>query len=225
MKMRMFVTLMITILSIVTPVLHAAPPDANPPNIPVFTDPDRAEKVKATATVVEDLYNAYATDEHMPGFVYGVVLDGKLLYSGGFGYSNLQQKIEVDNSSLFRIASMSKSFTAISILQLRDAGKLDLDDPVSKYLPEMKKLSHLTTDAPAITIRHLLTHGAGFPEDNPWGDRQLSDTDKELMQLIEGGVSFSNVPGVAYEYSNLGFALLGQIVQKVYGMEIQQCTT
>ncbi len=120
---------------------------------------------------------------------------------------------------------MSKSFTALAILQLRDAGKLNLDDPASKYLPEMRKLTYLTSDAPEITIRHLLTHGAGFPEDNPWGDRQLADSDEELMQLIEEGVSFSNVAGVAYEYSNLGFALLGQIVQKVSGMEFQEYTT
>ena len=119
---------------------------------------------------------------------------------------------------------MASSFTALAILQLRDAGKLSLDDPASKYLPEMKELSYLTTDAPEITIRHLLTHGAGFPEDNPWGDRQLADSDEELRQFIENGVSFSNVPGVAYEYSNLGFALLGRIVQKVSGMEFQEYT-
>jgi CubicO group peptidase (beta-lactamase class C family) len=70
-----------------------------------------------------------------------------------------------------------------------------------------------------------LTHSAGFPEDNPWGDRQLADTDKELMQLIEDGVFFSNVPGVAYEYSNLGFALLGRIITNVSGKQYQQYIT
>ncbi|MGW8284076.1 MAG: serine hydrolase domain-containing protein, partial [Gemmatimonadota bacterium] len=75
-----------------------------------------------------------------------------------------------------------------------------------------------------ITIRHLLTHSAGFPEDNPWGDRQLADSDAELMELIAGGVSFSNVPGIAFEYANLGFALLGQIVQVVSGMDFRDYT-
>jgi CubicO group peptidase (beta-lactamase class C family) len=67
-----------------------------------------------------------------------------------------------------------------------------------------------------------MTHTAGFPEDNPWGDRQLSDTDKELVQMLEGGVSFSNVPGISYEYSNLGITLLGQIIKKVTGKPYQQ---
>ncbi len=190
----------------------------------VFTGLDRAEKVRATAAAVEGIFKKFSESRHLPGLVYGVVLDGKLVYSGSFGYANLEQKIPAHSQSLFRIASMSKSVTALAILQLRDAGKLNLDDPASKYLPEMKKLKYLTTDAPEITIRHLMTHGAGFPEDNPWGDRQLADSDDELRRFIENNVSFSNVPGVAFEYSNLGFALLGQIVQKVSGMEFQQYT-
>ncbi len=190
----------------------------------VFTDPDRADKVAATATAVAQIFREYSEERHMPGFVYGVVLDGELVYSGNFGLANLEEQIAADTKSLFRIASMSKSFTALAILQLRDEGRLSLDDPVSQYLPEMKALTHLTTDAPEITIRHLLTHSAGFPEDNPWGDRQLADSDDELMALIAGGVSFSNVPGVEYEYSNLGFALLGQIVRVVSGMGFQDYT-
>jgi CubicO group peptidase (beta-lactamase class C family) len=196
--------------------LHAQPA--------VFTDSDRAEKVASTAAVVDEIFREYADRRHMPGFAYGVVLDGKLLYAGHFGYANLEKEIPADTKSLFRIASMSKSFTALSILQLRDEGKLRLDDPASKYLPEIRNLTYLTTDAPDITIRHLLTHSAGFPEDNPWGDRQLADSDEELMELIRSGVSFSNVPGVEYEYSNLGFALLGQIVQAVSGMDFQDYT-
>ena len=183
-----------------------------------FTDPDRAEMVAATESDVDQMFREYAERQHLPGFAYGVVVDGNLVYSSGFGLANLDEQIPADTRSLFRIASMSKSFTALAILQLRDAGQLGLDDPVSQYLPEVGALTQLTTDAPEITIRHLLTHSAGFPEDNPWGDRQLADSDRELMDLIAGGVSFSNVPGVEYEYANLGFALLGQIVQVVSGM-------
>src|SRR5436190_1977461 len=84
-----------------------------------------------------------------------------------------------------------------------------------------KNLKYPTADAPHITIRHLMTHGAGFPEDNPWGDRQLADTDKDLIELIGKQLSFSNPPGIAYEYSNLGFALLGKIITTVSGMRYQ----
>jgi CubicO group peptidase (beta-lactamase class C family) len=189
-----------------------------------FADANRAEKVAATAAAVDQMFREHAERQHLPGLAYGVVLDGKLVYSGSVGYANLEQRIPADTGTLFRIASMSKSFTAMAILQLRDAGKLSLDDPASRYIPEMGNLTYLTTDAPEITIRHLLTHSAGFPEDNPWGDRQLADSDQELRDLITEGVSFSNVPGIAYEYSNLGFALLGQIVQVVSGMEYRDYT-
>jgi CubicO group peptidase (beta-lactamase class C family) len=188
---------------------------------PAFADPNRADKVTATAAVVEGMFHEYAEQQHMPGFAYGVVLDGTLLLSGGFGLANIEKGIPAGTETLFRIASMSKSFTALAVLQLRDEGELDLDDPASLYVPEMAELVYLTSDAPTITIRHLLTHSTGFPEDNPWGDRQLADSDEELRSLIAGGVSFSNVPGVEYEYSNLGFALLGQIVQVASGMEFR----
>lgn len=189
-----------------------------------FTDPDRAEKVAATESDVDQIFRDYAERQHLPGFAYGVVVDGKLVYSAAFGTANLERQIPASTRTLFRIASMSKSITAVSILQLRDAGKLSLDDPVSKYVPEVGGLTLLATDAPEISIRHLLTHAAGFPEDNPWGDRQLADSDEELRGLIAGGVSFSNVPGIEFEYSNLGFALLGQIVQVVSGMSFPEYT-
>ena len=80
------------------------------------------------------------------------------------------------------------------------------------------KGQQLTADAPVITVRNLLTHSAGFPEDNPWGDRQLADTDEDLMAMIKKGISFSNDPSVAYEYSNMGFAMLGYIIKKVSGI-------
>jgi len=191
---------------------------------PAFTDPARAEKVAATAPAVERMFRDYAERQHLPGIAWGVMVDGKLVYTGATGLANVQEGIPADTATLFRIASMSKSFTALAILQLRDAGKLSLDDPAAKYVPEMQSLQYLTTDAPVITIRHLLTHSAGFPEDNPWGDRQLADSDQELRDLVAGGISFSNVPGIAYEYSNLGFALLGQVVQVVSGMDYREYT-
>lgn len=186
-----------------------------------FDDSSRLEKIKSTKAVIDALYQQQAEKNHFPGMVYGVMVDGKLAYTGSYGNINIEKKLAATGSSAFRIASMSKSFTAMAILQLRDAGKLHLDDAAWKYIPEMKNISYLTSDAPVITIRHLLTHAAGFPEDNPWGDRQLADTDKDLLQTI-GSVSFSNVPGIAYEYSNLGFALLGKIITNITRMPYQQ---
>jgi CubicO group peptidase (beta-lactamase class C family) len=187
----------------------------------VFTDTGRMQKIEMAFSLIDKLYKDYADSNHFPGIAFGVVVDGKLVHTGNYGYTDIEKKIPVTSQSLFRIASMSKSFTAMAILKLRDEGKLNLDDPAYLYIPELKNLKYPTADAPPITIRHLLTHGAGFPEDNPWGDRQLADNDKDLMEFIGKQISFSNPPGIAFEYSNLGFALLGKIVTNVSGVRYQ----
>ncbi len=182
-----------------------------------FNDETRVERIKKAMPVIEKMYKDFAIANHFPGYAYGIVVDGQLVYKGAEGYANLEEKIPATTSSMFRIASMSKSFTSLAILHLRDAGKLKLDDPVYLYIPALKGQG-LTKDSPPITIRHLMSHSAGFPEDNPWGDRQLADSEKDLNDLIKGKLSFSNVAGVEYEYSNLGFAMLGYIIHKVSGI-------
>ncbi len=182
-----------------------------------FADTERRTKVEAAMPLVESLYKAYATKHHFPGYAFAVVLDGTVLYQKAEGWANLEDKISANNETMFRIASMSKSFTTMAILQLRDAGKLTLDDPIDQYIPAMKG-QVLTKDGAPITIRHLMAHQAGFPEDNPWGDRQLADSEADLIALIEKGLSFSNSTGAHYEYSNLGFAMLGYIIHKVSGL-------
>lgn len=193
--------------------------------IPQFSDSISKAKMQQAFPVLEELYRKHMIKNNYPSIAFGVIANGELVYSGGAGEINLGRKIASSTKSLYRIASMSKSFTAMAILKLRDEGKLNLHDPVSKYIPEMKKAGALTTDAPPINIQHLLTMSAGFPEDNPWGDRQLADSDQELLQLVSGGLSFSNVPGITFEYSNLGFALLGRIVTAISGIPYQKYIT
>lgn len=190
----------------------------------VFTDPARMEKIQGALSAVDAQFKAYAEKNHIPGTVYGVVVDGKLVHSGQIGVANLALKTAVKNNSLFRIASMTKSFTAMAIVRLRDEGKLVLSDPVSRYLPELKTPLP-TLDAPEPSLLNLLTMTAGFPEDNPWGDRQLEDTEAEFLQFLKGGISYSNLPSTGYEYSNMGYAMLGQIVTRVSGMSYQQYIT
>lgn len=192
---------------------------------PVFTDPDRLKKMEATFPVIDQIYKDFAEKNHWPGVAYGIVVDGKLVHTGGLGYTNINAKIKVDSTSDFRIASMTKSLTAMAILKLRDEGKLKLDDPAYLYIPEMKGMHYPTKDATPVTIKNLLTHSAGYPEDNPWGDRQLADSDDELLALYKKGVSFSHDPGLSYEYSNLGFATLGYIIKKVSGKTYEEYIT
>lgn len=187
-----------------------------------FEEDDRVEKIKALAPKVQELIEAHAEERHIPGIAYGIVVDNQLVLSGATGISNLAQEIEPDpQQTVFRIASMTKSFTAMAILKLRDEGKLSLEDPISKFIPETAALTYATKDAPTINVEHLLTMTAGFPEDNPWGDRQLHEPDSMLIGLINSGISFSNPSGYSFEYSNTGYAMLGMIVAKVSGMPYQ----
>ncbi len=167
---------------------------------------------------IDSLMSAFAARSHVPGIAYGIVVDGKVVHIGTTGLRDIATKSPVDTNTVFRIASMTKSFTALSILKLRDEGKLSLDDPVEKYVPELKGLKYATTNAPKLTIRHLLSHSSGFPEDNPWGDQQLADSDEQLSQMLRRGIPFSTSPGTNYEYSNLGFAILGRVVTNVSHM-------
>ena len=191
----------------------------------VFTEPDRLKKIEADYPLIDRLYKEYAETNHWPGMVYGIVVDGKLVHIGSLGYTDIKARIPADSKSDFRIASMTKSLTAMAILKLRDEGKLKLDDPVYVYIPEMKRIHYLTKDATPITIRHLLTHASGYPEDNPWGDRQLAITDEELVAFFKKGVSFSHNPGLSFEYSNLNFATLGYIIKKVSGKTYENYIT
>ena len=187
--------------------------------------PDRLMRIRAAVPVLEKLYRDYATQQGIPGLAFGLVVDGKLLSGQGIGLADRVTQRPVTTASQFRIASMTKSLTAMAILKLRDEGKLRLDDPAARYVPELANTRPLTTDSPAITVRHLLTHAAGFPEDNPWGDRQLADSEADFTRFLAQGISLSNTPGVAYEYANLGFALLGRIITNVTRQPYQQYIT
>lgn len=191
----------------------------------IFADADRTQRVESLLPLTDSIFSKYASQQKFPSISYGLVMDGKLIHTFYKGLINISKNIPADNSSDYHIASMTKSITAMAILKLRDEGKLSLDDPIDKYIPEARGLKELTTDAPPITIRQLLTHNAGFPEDNPWGDRQLGRSVQWLKDFYKSGISFSTTPGTDYEYSNLGFGTLGLIIQNVSGQTYQQYIT
>ena len=156
---------------------------------------------------------------NVPGLAYGVVRDGALVHSRGIGTLRVGEEATPTTSSVFRIASMTKSFTAATVLLLRDEGRLRLDDQIAQYVPELAALQLPTRDSPPITIRHLLTMTAGFPTDDPWGDRQQGLDLDEFSRLLQGGLSFAWAPGTRFEYSNLGYGILGRLVTNVAGRE------
>lgn len=166
---------------------------------------------------IDPVFATWMREQNVPGLVYGVVVDGKLAYVRALGVRDVQTQAPVTPDTVFRIASMSKNFTALAALKLRDEGKLAFDTPAERYVPELAKWKYPTTDSPRITVRDLLSHSAGFVTDDPWGDRQLDMAEADYTRFVAAGVPFSRATGTAFEYSNFGYALAGRVVTNVAG--------
>jgi serine-type D-Ala-D-Ala carboxypeptidase/endopeptidase len=165
--------------------------------------------------IADRVFGDFVLDAHIPGLVYGIVLEGQLVHVGTFGVQDLESRRPVTGDTLFRIASMTKAFTALTVLKLRDNGQLRLDTLAEEYVPELRAWKYPTADSPRIRVRNLLNHTAGFVTDDPWGDRQTPLPESEFTQLLRHGLPFTRPPGIDYEYSNFGYALLGRVITNV----------
>jgi len=170
------------------------------------------------AATADPLFAQQMETDPIPGCVYGVVSADRLVHWSAWGTADLEQERRPDPDTVFRIASMTKSFTAAATLSLRDEGRLRLDDPVTAHVPE---LAGPTSD-PRVTLRHLLTMTAGFTTDDPWGDRQQDLDAAAFLDFLRSGPSVGWRPGEAYEYSNLGYAVLGVVIERVTGLAYRQ---
>ena len=232
--MRNVLALLVALLSLSSCSRHRVPSSNPPANLegpelpssgPELTDAERKGKVLESIPEMEKQFAAYFEKQKLPGMAVGIVVGEELVYSKGFGFRDVGAKAPVDADTVFRIASMTKSITGLAVLKLRDEGKLSLDDPAAKYVPELAGIHYPTHDSAPITVRQLLTHSAGLPEDNAWGDPRLDMSEAEFSSMLRRGLSFSASPGIQMEYANLGFGLLGRIVQRVAGVPYQQLVT
>jgi D-alanyl-D-alanine carboxypeptidase len=192
--------------------LHAQPPAPKAGAAALANDPD--------VLGAERLFSAWLEGQlayrGIPGVAVGVVSDQDLVWSKGFGFANTQAKLPMTATTKFRIASNSKLFTAIAIMQLREEGKLRLDDPVVKYLPWFKAKPAGDDDGP-ITIEQLLSHSSGLQREA--GDHWVSfdfPTAAQLQRLY-GDRQAAFAPSVRWKYSNLAYSVAGMIVEKVSG--------
>ena len=164
---------------------------------------DRVDKL-----VQDKMYN-----EQIPGLALAVIKDGKILKSQGYGFADVKLKIPVTTNTVFRIASVSKQFVATAIMMLVEEGKLNLDDPVSKYL------DGTPSEWKQITIRHLLTHTSGIPDfinENIWVHTWLYGFNQGVFNAVaRRPLHFA--PGDEWRYSNSNYHLLGMIIRKVTG--------
>jgi len=183
--------------------------------MPLTSFAQPAPEIAALDPDIDAILTKWMAENHVPGLVLGVVKDGRLAYVKAEGVQDIVAKRPTGPDTLFRIASMTKAFTAMSILKLRDEGRLALDDPADRYVPEMRGWTYPTSDSPRITIRDLLTHSAGFVTDDPWGDRQTVLSQTAFTAMLRAGIPFTRAPEMRHEYANLGYAILGRVIANI----------
>jgi CubicO group peptidase (beta-lactamase class C family) len=141
-----------------------------------------------------------------PGMAVGVVVGDRVVFRQGYGTKDKRRADPVATDTVFRIGSITKVFAGIALLQLRDAGKLTLDDPVAQHLPEAKALPLPPT------LRHLVTHTSGLPRDVPSG----GTSEAEFLAKLRW-IGTQTRPGSHTQYSNLAMGLVGPVVRRVSG--------
>ncbi|HVR63821.1 MAG TPA: serine hydrolase domain-containing protein, partial [Polyangia bacterium] len=206
--------------SLAVPVVAArAPP-------PAFADPERRAKLAARFPALESYFAGQRTAHQLPSLAAGVVIDGELAFAKGFGARDLGGTQPVDADTVYRIGSITKTFTSLAILNLRDQGKLALDDPAVRHLPELAALRYPTADSPPITIRHLLTHASGLPRVGAFNYAQADHdvTEAEMLAALPGTVLMF-APGTRSLYSNFGVSLLGPLITRVAGTPYRDYVT
>jgi len=195
--------------------LHVSSANGQQPQATPAPDLRRAiEQVDALAT------SELATD-NIGCITIGIVSGGKLSWTKSYGYADTPKKTPADKDTVYRIASITKQFTAVMLLQLVEQGKVGLSDPVEKYLPDVNKLQKRFTNAPPITLIQLATHTSGLdrnPDDDQlvYGKGPVSEWEENLLSTILL-TSFIYEPGTRYSYSNIGYAILGLALSRAAG--------
>ncbi len=178
---------------------------------------------EVTSSRIDEVFAEWSSGSS-PGCSLAVVKDGEAVYTKGYGMANLDHDVRMTPSSVFHVASVSKQFTAASVALLAQEGKLSLDDPVRKYIPELADFG-----AP-LTIRHLVHHTSGLRDQ--WdlldlaGWRYSLDliTDDDVMEVVSRQKELNFRPGDRYLYCNTGYTLLGLVVKRVSGLSLREFT-
>ncbi|MFJ4225419.1 serine hydrolase domain-containing protein [Microbacterium sp. NPDC089695] len=165
-----------------------------------------------------------ATSHPFPSLSFALFDRSGILFHEGRGEFQLDGRAPT-RDTIYRICSLSKSFCAAVILVLREQGRLSLDDPVSLYVPEFPDYIDSHGVMVPITVRMLMTNSSGLPEDNAWADYSLGIAREALTSLLHAGLGYADVPDVGFQYSNLGFAILGRLVENITGQRFEHVAT
>ena len=176
----------------------------------------------STLKMIESWLNEHMEYHKIPGISIGIIYDQDLVYAKSFGYSDTENKTPATPETIYRIASITKTFTATAIMQLRDQGKLELNDPISKHL-DWFEIQDRFSGAPDITIWHLLTHTSGLPREAafPYWTDNVFPTREEMIDALPGQETIYP-PEHKFKYSNLALSLTGEIVTAVSGQPYEQ---
>ena len=171
---------------------------------------------------VDELFTAWDTND-TPGAAVAIVKDGAIIYKKGYGMANLEYDIPISPSSIFHVASVSKQFTVFSILLLEEQGKLNLDDDIRKYIPEVPEFGK------TITLRHLASHTSGLRDQ--WNLLSMAGwrmddviTKEHILKLVSKQKELNFNPGDEYAYCNTGFTLLAEVVSRISDMSFAEFT-
>jgi CubicO group peptidase (beta-lactamase class C family) len=177
------------------------------------------EQLTGAEAELDARVSEFVAEHRLPGAMAGVIAGGALAWSAGARFADVARRRAPDPATLYRIASITKTFTATAIMRLAEAGRLHLDDPAVAHLPELRQASSPFGPIETVTIRRLLAHQAGLPVDPPGTD--LSEPVYEGLaerSLARAGELAPRIPPEAnHKYSNLGYQLLGEIVARVSG--------
>lgn len=186
---------------------------------------DYTQAVKYTTKIIDAWLPLKIQYDRIPGLAVGIVHKGKLVYQKGFGFADVESKITMSSETCFRIASISKTFTAIAIMQLVEQGKISLDDRIEKYLSWFKAQTK-DADSSKVTIRQVLSHTGGVFRDGDtphWQNGKFPNLVGLKKSISNKTVVFENL--TKFKYSNFGFALLGEIIKKVSGLDYDEYVT
>ncbi len=174
----------------------------------------------AGATELDATLNRFVTRSGLPGAAAGVVHGDELAWTAGAGFADAGAQVTCDPGTLYRIASITKTFTGTAVMQLRDAGRLDLDDPAVKYLPELRGAVSPFAAIEAVTIRRMLSHESGLANEPPGTDWSVPvyQGDPQRTLARPGDIVLMLPPNVQHKYSDLAYQLLGEIVTRVSGI-------
>ena len=166
--------------------------------------------------IIQDVMKSY----ELTGLAIGIVRDNEIVYAKGFGVKNMETEEPITTKSLFHMASVSKPFSATAIMQFVEQGKVDLDDPVVKYLPYFKLNDERYKE---ITIRQMLGHISGMPDvsNYHWDKPEYDDAALERYVRSLADEKLIAAPGERFSYSNMAFEVLGDLIAKVSGMSFE----